>query len=99
MNKICLENEFNVTTLDRLNKSGYPECNAVPLTYDEICNLKIGTACYVATRQTTIKLMMFMGYFCNTEEFGFCCHQGMYYYKTRNVGKSYNVFKAIIAEN
>ena len=94
MSKISLDNEFNAKELDRLKTMGYPECNSAPLTADEIKNLKIGTACYVATLQSSFKLMMFTGYLSNINEFTFCSYQGVYYYKERNAGKTYNVFLA-----
>ena len=98
MSKISLENEFNANELSRLKDLGYPECEATPLTADEIKNLKIGTVCYVATLQSTFKLMMFTGYISNVSEFSFCCYQGTYWYKERNVGKTYNVFLAHMKE-
>lgn len=94
MNKISIEHECNAKELERLKKIGYPECNKVALTADEIKNLKIGTTCYVATLQSTFKLMMFTGYLSHVNEFTFCCNQGVYYYKERNAGKTYNVFLA-----
>ena len=94
MSKISLENKFNVKELDRLKAIGYPECNSTPLTIDEIKNLKIGTTCYVATLQSTFKLAMFSGYLPHVNEFCFYCSHGAYYYKERNVGKTYNVFLA-----
>lgn len=94
MNKISIEHEFNVKELERLKALGYPECNSTPLTMEEIRNLKIGTACYVATLQSTFKLMMFTGYLSNVNEFTFCSYHGVYYYKERNAGKTYNVFLA-----
>lgn len=94
MNKISIEHEFNVKELERLKALGYPECNSTPLTMEEIRNLKIGTACYVATLQSTFKLMMFTGYLSNVNEFTFYSYQGVYYYKERNAGKTYNVFLA-----
>ena len=93
MNKISIEHEFNVKELERLKALGYPEYNKVPLTTDEIKNLKIGTVCYVATLQSTFKLMMFTGYLPHVNEFVFCSY-GAYYYKERNAGKTYNVFLA-----
>ena len=98
MNKISIEHEFNVKELERLKALGYPECNSTPLTMEEIRNLKIGTACYVATLQSTFKLMMFTGCLPNREEFSFCCYQGTYWYKERNAGKTYNVFLANMKE-
>ena len=99
MSKISLENEFNANELNRLKALGYPECSATPLTLDEIKNLKIGTACYVTTLQSTFKLMMFTGYLTNVNEFSFCCYQGTYWYKERNAGKTYNVFLANVKED
>lgn len=98
MSKISLENEFNANELNRLKELGYPECETTPLTADEIKNLKIGTVCYVATLQSTFKLMMFTGCLPNREEFSFCCYQGTYWYKKRNAGKTYNVFLAHMKE-
>lgn len=94
MNKISIEHKFNVKELERLKAIGYPECHGIPLTIDEIKNLKIGTVCYVATLQSTFKLMMFTGYLPNVNEFTFCSYQGLYYYKERNADKTYNVFLA-----
>lgn len=94
MNKISIEHEFNAKELERLKALGYPECNKAPLTIEEIKNLKIGTVCYVATLQSTFKLMMFTGYLNFTHEFTFCSGAGSYYYKERNAGKTYNVFLA-----
>jgi hypothetical protein len=94
MSKISLENEYNTQELNHLKKQGYPECNGTPLTADEIKNLKIGTVCYVATLQSTFKMMMFTGNLPNVNEFAFCGYQGVYYYKERNAGKTYNVFLA-----
>ena len=94
MNKISIEHEFNAKELERLKALGYPECNKIALTTDEIKNLKIGTVCYVATLQSTFKLMMFTGYLSHVNEFTFCGYQGVYYYKERNTGKTYNVFLA-----
>lgn len=98
MSKISLENDFNIKELERLKEIGYPECHATPLTADEIKNLKIGTVCYVATLQSTFKLMMFTGYLPNVNEFSFCGYQGTYWYKERNAGKTYNVFLAHMKE-
>ena len=98
MSKISLENEFNVRELERLKEFGYPECYGTPLTMDEIKNLKIGTACYVATLQSTFKLAMFSGYLPHVNEFCFYCSKGAYWYKERNVGKTYNVFLAHMKE-
>lgn len=94
MNKISIEHEFNIRELERLKAIGYPDCSKNPLTADEIKNLKIGTVCYVATLQSTFKLMMFTGHLPNVNEFSFCCYQGNYFYKERNAGKTYNVFLA-----
>jgi len=99
MSKISLENEFNIKELNRLKELGYPECCTTPLTADEIKNLKIGAVCYVATLQSTFKLMMFTGYLQNVDEFSFCCYQGTYWYKARNVAKTYNVFNANMKED
>ena len=98
MSKISLENEFNIKELERLKEMSYPECNATPLTVDEIKNLKIGTACYIATLQSTFKLAMFSGYLSYVNEFCFYCSKGAYWYKDRNAGKTYNVFLANIKE-
>lgn len=98
MSKISLDNEFNIKELDHLKELGYPECYATPLTGDEIKNLKIGTVCYVATLQSTFKLMMFTGYLQNVDEFSFCCYQGTCWYKERNAGRTYNVFLANMKE-
>ena len=99
MSKISLDNELNITTLNSLKKLGFPGCYTNPLTADEIKNLKIGTVCYVATLQSTFKLMMFTGYLSNVNEFSFCCYQGTYLYKERNAGKTYNVFLANMKED
>lgn len=98
MSKISIENEFNTKELNRLKDLGYPECNTTPLAADEIKNLKIGTACYVTTLQSTFKLMMFTGHIQNIDEFSFCGYQGTYWYKARNAGKTYNVFLANVKE-
>lgn len=98
MNKISVEHESNIGKLEQLKSIGYPDCIKNPLTMDEIKNLKIGTACYVATLQSTFKLMMFAGYLPNVNEFSFCGYQGTCYYKERNVGKTYNVFLANMME-
>ena len=98
MSKISLENEFNTKELNRLKGLGYPECSTTPLTADEIKSLKVGTVCYVTTLQSTFKFMTFLGYLPNFNEFCFCCCQGGYWYKERNVGKTYNVFLANMKE-
>ena len=94
MSKISLENSFNASALKRLIELGYPDCHGTPLTIDEIKKLKIGTACYVATLQSTFKLAMFAGYSSYAKEFCFYCSKGAYWYKERNAGKTYNVFLA-----
>lgn len=94
MNKISIEHESNVRELERLKSLGYPDCSKNQLTAEEIKNLKIGTACYVAALQSTFKLAMFSGYLSHTNEFCFYCSQGAYWYKERNAGKTYNVFLA-----
>ena len=99
MSRISLDNEFNIRELSHLRKCGYPECDNTPLTVDNIKSLKIGSACYIATLQSTFKLVMFTGYFEKVDEFRFCCDQGAYWYKAKNAGKTYNVFKANVKED
>ena len=98
MNKIFLENEFNVQRLDHLKKFGYPECDITPLTANQIKNLKIGTACYVVPLQSSLKLSMFTGYYSDTDIFSFDNYTGTHRYKPQNVGKTYNVFLANMNE-
>ena len=94
MNKISIEHEFNVKELERLKAFGYPECNKVPLTTDEIRNLKIGTACYIAPMQSRFRLVMFAGYFECVDTFVFYSDMGVGEYRDVNAGKTYNVFLA-----
>ena len=94
MSKISLENEFNANELERLMAMGYPECNKVPLTIDEIKKLKIGTVCYIAPMQSRFRLAMFAGYFECVDTFVFYSDMGVGEYRDVNAGKTYNVFLA-----
>lgn len=98
MSKITFENESNIRKIRELNNSGFPDCEIYPMTQDEIKDLKIGDACYIINRNNGVRLMMFLGYLdgCKAfdSEFRFCCYNGEYDYKTKNVGKTYNVFRA-----
>ena len=94
MSKISIENEFNAKELELLKSMGYPECNSVPLTIDEIKKLKIGTACYIAPMQSRFRLAMFAGYFECMDTFVFYSDMGVCEYRDVNVGKTYNVFLA-----
>lgn len=90
----------DVQRLEYLRGKGYPDSPKIPMEAEEIKALRIGTACYViSTGYPSPRLMMFLGFYAANgtyqDEFCFCGDQGKYFYKEKNVGKTYNVFRTM----
>lgn len=77
----------------------YPECNMMSLTQDDIIGLKIGAPCYI-TSGSGLNFAMFVGMYKNLKtkepELEFYIYTGHIKYKVMNLGKTYNVYKAIL---
>ena len=99
MSKINFD-EHNMKMLEKLKEAGFPDSSKVPMEMEEIKDLRIGTACYVISKSgVEPRLMMFLGFLRGNDkyedEFRFCCYKGEYFYKVKNVGKTYNVFRTM----
>lgn len=93
MCKFTFNNKYNVERLKELQRDfDYPECSEVPMTQEEIKNLKPGTSCYVIS-SAGLKLCVFSGHLKYRGEIGMYTYTGSHWYKVKNAGKTYNVYK------
>lgn len=93
MNKLLLN--AHKERIEYLKEMGFPECNKVPMTKSEIENLKIGMSCYVIS-QAGLHLRMYFGASIDNSLIYFTGDTGNYSYKLKNIGKTFNVFRAEI---
>lgn len=96
-----LFDEWHMKKLEQLKEAKFPDCNKTPMTTEEVMKLKVGESCYIISKGAVEpRLMMYLGYLTGQkkydDEFRFCCYSGEFYYKVKNVGKTYNVFKSIL---
>ena len=99
MNRINFDEHCD-ERLDDLKTFGYPDCTKIPMEIDDFHGFRIGTACYVISKAYPApRLMMFLGCYAKNgkfeDEFRFCCDKGEYYYKAKNLRKTYNVFRTM----
>ena len=100
MSNFTLQDKYNMDRLSYLQRDfGYPECSTTPMTEEEIKKLKIGTTCYVLSN-AGLRLAMFSypdnGRYGEDDKVAFYTCNGTDKYKVKNVGKTYNVFRAYV---
>ncbi len=101
MSKITFENEWAKNRLEYLQlHCNYPKCEMEPMDMNQLRNLKPGTALYIISG-SGLNLCMFAyfdkGYSDSCDDLiAVYNHLGTITYKVKNVGKTYNVFKAIV---
>ena len=97
MNKYTFENEWMRQRAEYLETHGYPACEKdAPMTKDEVENLKVGTICYIFS-PAGVRLGMFSYHDkkgCENHKLAFYVHGGTDTYKVKNVGKTYNLYRA-----